>query len=224
MSKRKLRHPRQLVRPIHYKQAGAVEEALRQRNVIAHVQPGWSGASLLVHVADPDVPAEYLDEHADALADALYADAVSISNTGRTFIVAPSWPTADDAAAAEAEDAAWPATDEAEHAARAAAADLSGAHTSLWPDSVKLVYQVNAFGSLQDALWCAALRGDGSAVVHLTADCDPAAVRSQLAGRRLALAAALNAADCRIGGSGRQVTITPMPQSRPVAAPGAERR
>ena len=54
MSKKRCDRPRQLARPKHYKQAGAVEEALRRRGVIAHVKPSWSGRSLVVQVADPD--------------------------------------------------------------------------------------------------------------------------------------------------------------------------
>ncbi len=219
MSKRKLRRPRQLARAIHYKQAGAVEEALRQRGVIAHVQPGWSGQSLLVHVADPSVPAEYLDEHAASLAEALYADAVAICSTGRTFIVAPGWLTEDDADAAAAESA-WPPADESE----LDPGDPGEAELPAWPEGVRLIRPVEAFGPAQSAVAHAVLGGDGAIRLLLTADCDPAAVRAALEQRQAAIATAIGAASCRIEGNGRQVTITPVPQSGPAAAPGAERR
>lgn len=223
MSKRKLRRAHQLARPIHYKQAGAVEEALRQRGVIAHVQPGALGLSLLVHIADPDVPATYLDDYADTLAAALYADGVAINSAGRTFIVMPTSPGPDAWAEDEEEDEAWPPTAAAEPdpAARPAAA---GSETALWAEYVKLRRLAEMFDDLQSALASVELRADDSVLLQLTEHCDPAVVRDRLAGRRPALAAALGAASCRIEGRGRQVTITPVPQPGPAAAPGAQRR
>lgn len=227
MSKRKPRRPRQLARPIYYKQAGAVEEALRQRGVSAHVQPGALGLSLLVHIADPDVPATYLDDYADTLAAALYADGVAINSAGRTFIVTPTAPGPDAWAEDEEEDeeeaAAWPPAAAAEPApaARPAAAE---AETALWADYVKLRRLTEALDDLQRALVSIELRADASVLLQLTGDCNPAAVRGQLAGRKPAIAAALGAASCLIIGRDRQITIIPGPQPGPAMAPGAARR
>ena len=73
------------------KQAGAVEEALRCRGVIARVKPSRSGRSLLVQVVDPDAPSGLLSLHAGALADALLADRVSILGGWLEFVVVPEW-------------------------------------------------------------------------------------------------------------------------------------
>jgi hypothetical protein len=110
MSKKRFGRPSLPARPKHHKQAGAVEEALRRRGVVAHVKPSWTG-SLIVQVADPDATAGYLDAHATAMADALLADGVSISSGLRDFIVAPEWRRPDDSGEA-VEEIAWPGTDD----------------------------------------------------------------------------------------------------------------
>lgn len=222
MSKHKLGRRRQLARPSHYKQAGAVEEALRQRGVSAHVQPGWRGQSLLVHVADPDAPAAYLDDYADTLAEALYADGVQISCAGRTFIVAPGWLVANDAAE-DQEASVWPPADEAEDIPDTPP-DPRGTPASRWADHVTVLHLVEVLDGLQSALTGVELRADDSVLLHLTGNCNPAAVRGQLEGLRPALAVALGAASCSIGGCGRQLTITPAPRPAVGAPQGAERR
>ena len=113
MRRNKRGRRRQLARPLAYKQAGAVEEALRRRGVTAHVNPSWNGRSLLVQVADPDAHMGYLDAHADALADALLVDAVSISSGLCDFIVAPEWRGLDDSAEGE-EEVVWSSVDSTE--------------------------------------------------------------------------------------------------------------
>lgn len=65
-------------------------------------------------------------------------------------------------------------------------------------------------------------RTDGGFELRLHPGCNSDAIRAQLRDRSAALAEALGVSACHIGGIGRQVTITPLPQS--AAAQGAERR
>lgn len=218
MSKKRCDRVRLQARPKHYKQAGAVEEALRRRGVTAHVKPSWTG-SLIVQVADPDATAGYLDAHAEAMADALQADSVFISSGLRDFIVAPEWRGPDDSEE-ETEEAAWPLTDDPQ--------PEPDPPTEAQPTSTGLsaVDALDAFlhgykmgrlaGALDDLRRCLVLSGprdDGGYELRLDATCDAATVRAQLRSRSAALAAALGADACRIAGSGRQIVITPVSQA-----------
>ncbi len=218
MSKKRFDRPRLQARPKHYKQAGAVEEALRCRGVIAHVKPSWTG-SLIVQVAEPDATAGFLDAHADAMADALLADSVAISSGLRDFIVAPEWRGPDDGGELENEDA-WPSTDDPEPEVDGLAA------APALPDGLRAVEALDAFlhgykmgrlaSVLDDLRRHLVLSGplaDGGYELRLDGTCDAAAIRTQLHSRAAALAEALGAAACRIEVSGRRITITPVPQS-----------
>ena len=218
MSKKRFDRPRLQARPKHHKQAGAVEEALRRRGVIAHVKPSWSGC-LIVQVADPDATAGFLDAHAEAMADALLADSVFISSGLRDFIVAPEWRDPDEDDKVENEDAG-PATDDPEPAADESAAGPAA------PEGLSAVEALDAFlhgykmgrlsGVLDDLrhqLVLSGPRADGGFELRLHPDCNSDAIRAQLRGRSAALAEALGADACRIAGSGRQIVIIPMPQA-----------
>ncbi len=218
MSKKRFGRPRLQARPKHYKQAGAVEEALRCRGVIAHVKPSWTG-SLIVQVAEPDATAGFLDAHADAMADALLADSVSISSGLRDFIVAPEWYAPDDSDEVENEDA-WPLSDDPEPAAEeptAAPAVPDGLSAVEALDAFLHGYKMGRLASVLDDLRrhlvLSGPRDDGGYELRLDGTCDAAAICTQVRGRSAALAEALGAAACRIEGNGRQITITPVPQS-----------
>jgi hypothetical protein len=224
MSKKRFDRVRLQARPKHYKQAGAVEEALRRRGVTAHVKPSWTG-SLIVQVADPDATAGYLDAHAEAMADALLADSVFISSGRRDFIVAPEWRGPDDSDEAE-EEAAWPLTDDPQPEPD------TPTEPQPTPASLSAVDALDAFlhgykmgrlaGALEDLRRCLVLSGprdDGGYELRLDADRNSDEVRAQLRSRSAALAAALGADACRIAGSGRQIVITPV--SPAVAHQGA---
>jgi len=227
MNKKRYGRPRQLARSKHYKQAGAVEEALRRRGVIAHVQPSWSGGSLVVQVVDPDAETGCLDVHADAIADALLADGVSISSGRRDFIVAPEWRGPDDSDEAAEEDA-WPLTDDPQPEPD------QPTEPQPTPASLSAVDALDAFlhgyrmgrlaGALDDLRRCLVLSGprdDGGYELRLDAACNSDAVRAQLRSRSVAIAEALGADACRIAGSGRRIVITPVSRSQSVAAQGA---
>lgn len=218
MSKKRFDRPRLQARPKHYKQAGAVEEALRCRGVIAHVKPSWTG-SLIVQVAEPDATAGFLDAHADAMADALLADSVSISSGLRDFIVAPEWRGPDDSDEVENEDT-WPLPDEPEPAAdepAAAPAVLDGLSAVEALDAFLHGYKMGRLASVLDDLRrhlvLSGPRDDGGYELRLDRTCDAAAICTQVRGRSAALAEALGAAACRIEGTDRRITITPVPQS-----------
>ena len=218
MSKKRFGRPRLQARPKHYKQAGAVEEALRCRGVIAHVKPSWTG-SLIVQVAEPDATAGFLDAHADAMADALLADSVSISSGLRDFIVAPEWYAPDDSDEVENKDA-WPLSDDPEPAAEeptAAPAVPDGLSAVEALDAFLHGYKMGRLASVLDDLRrhlvLSGPRDDGGYELRLDGTCDAAAIRTQVRSRSAALAEALDAAACRIEGNGRRITITPVPQS-----------
>ena len=218
MSKKRFGRPRLQARPKHHKQAGAVEEALRRRGVIAHVKPSWSGC-LIVQVADPDAAAGYLDAHAAAMADALFADSVSITSGLRDFIVAPEWRGPDDGDEVENEDA-WPSTDDPEPASDESAAAPAA------PEGLSAVEALDAFlhgykmgrlssvlEDLRHQLVLSGPRADGGFELRLHPGCNSDAIRAQLRSRSAALAEALGADACRIAGSGRQIVITPVSQA-----------
>jgi hypothetical protein len=231
MSKKRFGRPRLQARPKHHKQAGAVEEALRRRGVTAHVKPSWTGC-LIVQVADPDATAGYLDAHATAtlapalrfgasagVADALFADSVSITSGLRDFIVAPEWRGPDDGDEVKNEDA-WPATDDSEPASDESAAAPAA------PEGLSAVEALDAFlhgykmgrlsGVLDDLrhqLVLSGPRADGGFELRLHPGCNSDAIRAQLRSRSAALAEALGADACRIAGSGRQIVITPVSQA-----------
>jgi len=218
MSKKRFGQPRLQARPKHHKQAGAVEEALRRRGVIAHVKPSWSGC-LIVQVADPDAAAGYLDAHAAAMADALLADSVSITSGLRDFIVAPEWRGPDEGDEVENEDV-WPSTDDPEPASDESAAAPAA------PEGLSAVEALDAFlhgykmgrlssvlEDLRHQLVLSGPRADGGFELRLHPGCNSDAIRAQLRSRSAALAEALGADACRIAGSGRQIVITPVSQA-----------
>jgi len=222
MSKKRCSRPRRLEQPKHYKQAGAAEEALRRRGVTVHVKPSWTG-SLIVQVADPDATAGYLDAHASAL----LVDSVFISSGLRDLIVAPEWrdPDEDDEAA---EEAAWPLTADTQPEPDPPTEPQPA------PDGLSAVDALDAFlhgykmgrlaGALDDLRRCLVLSGprdDGGFELRLATGGNAAAVRTQLHNRSAVLAEALSAPACRIGGTGRRITITPTLNSPSAVAHGA---
>ena len=231
MSRNKRGRRRQLARPFAYgrghllgKQAGAVAEALRRGGVTAHVNPSWSGRSLLVQVADPAAHMGYLAAHADALADALLADSVSISSGLHDFIVAPEWRGLDDSAETE-DEAAWPPTGSAERSPsepptpEVASLGVSAVDTlEAFIHGYKMGRLAGVLGDLRRTLALGGPHADGSFELRLDAGCDSAAVRGQLRSRSAAIAEALGADTCRIGGLGRRITITPVLLPLSVAA------
>ena len=76
-------------------------------------------------------------------------------------------------------------------------------------------------GDLRRTLALGGPHADGSFELRLDAGCDSAAVRAQLRSRSAAIAEALGADTCRIGGLGRRITITPELLPLSVAAQAA---
>jgi hypothetical protein len=234
MRRNKRGRRRQLARPFAYgrghllgKQAGAVAEALRRRGVTAHVNPSWSGRSLLVQVADPAAHMGYLDAHADALADALLADSVSISSGLHDFIVAPEWRGLDDSAETE-DEAAGPPTGSAERSPsepptpEVASPGVSAVATlEAFIHGYKMGRLAGVLGDLRHYLVLGGPRDDGGFELRLPAGCNGDAVRAQLRDWSAAIAEALGADTCRIGGRGRRITITPVLLPLSVAAQAA---
>jgi len=240
MSRNKRGRRRQLARPLAYKQAGAVEEALRRRGVTAPVNPSWNGRSLLVQVADPDAHMGYLDAHADALADALLVDSVSISSGLRDFIVAPEWRGLDDSAEGE-EEVVWPSVDSTERPPNEPTApDVVSASANSVDTMEAFIHGYNmgrlagVLGDLRRSLTLGGPRGDSSFELRLDAGCDSAAVRAQLlcqsaatlapalcSGASAGVAEALGVDTCRIEGAGRRIPITPVLLPQSGAAQGA---
>ncbi len=227
MNRNKRGRRRQLARPFAYKQAGAVEEALRRRGVTAHVKPTWSGRSMVVQVLDPGADMGCLDEHAAALAGALNADAVTIISGARDFIVAPEWRDPGDGAETEDPDA-WPMADGAErpnHEPLAAEPAPPSAGSADIAEAFIGGYKLGRLAGVLGDLWrYLAIDGphsDGSFELRLAAHVDGEAVRAQLRTLSTAIAEALGATACRIGGLGRRITITPIMQTEPRASQGA---
>ena len=187
MRRNKRGRRRQLARPFAYQQAGAVAEALRRRGVTAHVNPSWSGRSLLVQVADPAAHMGYLDAQADALADALLADSVSISSGLHDFIVAPEWRGLDDSAETE-DEAAWPPTGSAERlpseppTPEVASPGVSAVATlEAFIHGYKMGRLAGVLGDLRHYLVLSGPRDDGGFELRLPAGCDGDAVRGATA-------------------------------------------
>jgi hypothetical protein len=205
MSRNRRGRRRQLARPLADKQAGAGGEAMRRQGVTAHVNPSWNGRSLLVQLADPDAHMGCLDAHADALADALPVDAVSIGSGLRDFIVAPEWRGLHDSVEGE-EEVVWPSVDSTERPPnQPTAPDVVSASANSVDTLESFIHGYNmgrlagVLGDLRRSLTLGGPQDDDGFALRLDAGCDSAAFRARLHSWSVALAEALGADACRIG-------------------------